>query len=185
MPELNDKTRAWYRTEVERLGAMDLSVDANSRAYVSILGLQDAVDSLAPALETTKEALKDLLDVVTKAASSAFDVLKTAVELEKTKATELYTTKLNAYNLALTSTTDSISKLTSLASTLKSTLSSLNIINSDQQQRISAQADIKAALIQAQAGGGLPLNNELTTALSTITKPSEGLFSTFSILTIN
>jgi len=170
-------TRETFRKLVE---SQDVTTESGRKTYTALMNVSEAFAGITPALDSTTTSLKDLLDVVTKSANTAFTALKASVDLEKTKATELYTTKLNAYNLALTSTTDSISKLTSLASTLKSTLSSLNIINSDQQQRISAQADIKAALIQAQAGGGLPLNNELTTALSTITKPSEGLFSTFT-----
>jgi hypothetical protein len=170
-------TRETFRKLVE---SQDVTTESGRKTYTALMNVSEAFAGITPALDSTTTSLKDLLDVVTKSANTAFTSLKASVDLEKTKATELYTTKLNAYNLALTSTTDSISKLTSLASALKSTLSSLNIINSDQQQRISAQADIKAALIQAQAGGGLPLNNELTTALSTITKPSEGLFSTFT-----
>ena len=70
MPAINESTREWYRSEVERLGAMDLSVEANARALASVLGLQDAVNQLAPAfdeattsVEGTIEAQRELLKI--------------------------------------------------------------------------------------------------------------------------
>ena len=63
MPAINESTREWYRSEVERLGAMDLSVEANARAYASILGLQGAVTELAPAFEEVQEVVIELSEV--------------------------------------------------------------------------------------------------------------------------
>jgi phage-related minor tail protein/Ca2+-binding EF-hand superfamily protein len=56
MPEISDKTRAWYRAEVERLGAMDLSIEANAKAYTTVLQLAGAVNTLAPAAADAAKA---------------------------------------------------------------------------------------------------------------------------------
>ena len=62
LPEINKSTREWYRTEVEKLGAMDLSIESNAKAYASILSLQSAVNDLAPAFDTTKEEVNKFLE---------------------------------------------------------------------------------------------------------------------------
>ena len=65
MPAINESTREWYRAEVERLGAMDLSIEANARAFASVLGLEGAVNQLAPAFEEVQEVVQDVVqDVV-------------------------------------------------------------------------------------------------------------------------
>jgi Prophage tail length tape measure protein len=63
MPELNDKTRAWYRSEVERLGATDLSIEANSKAYYGMLSLAGAIDTLAPAVAAVRTQTEILTSV--------------------------------------------------------------------------------------------------------------------------
>jgi len=63
MPAINESTREWYRSEVEKLGVMDLSVDANARAYASILGLQGAVNQLAPAFVEVEGAVTEISEV--------------------------------------------------------------------------------------------------------------------------
>jgi hypothetical protein len=55
----------------------------------------------------------------------------------------------------------------------------MRISGSDPAYRADAQAQISAALAAARNGGALPLDGQLTTALATVSKPSEQLFSTF------
>lgn len=61
MPAVNDHMRDWYRSEVDRLGALDLSIPANAAAYTSILSLSDSVDQLAT---TADDAMKTIMDRV-------------------------------------------------------------------------------------------------------------------------
>ena len=67
MPEIDENTRAWYRSEVERLGAMDLNIEANAKAYTSVLSLSGAVDALAPALAGAAAAVSKTLSSLSDA----------------------------------------------------------------------------------------------------------------------
>lgn len=67
MPKSTEGLRDWYKSEVARLGAMDLSVEANAKAYVAILKLADGVDALAAAAEETartRQSWQDKLDLM-------------------------------------------------------------------------------------------------------------------------
>lgn len=67
MPTANAGLRDWYKGEVARLGAMDLTNEANAKAYASALKLASGVDTLAKAEEqalATKQSWQDQLDVL-------------------------------------------------------------------------------------------------------------------------
>jgi tape measure domain-containing protein len=59
LPKVDANLRAWYRSEVERLGAMDLSIAANAQAYASVLALQGSVAQLATGAEAAAKAVAD------------------------------------------------------------------------------------------------------------------------------
>jgi len=68
MPAATDNLREWYKSEVARLGAMDLGVEANAKAYAGALKLASGVDALAKAEEqaaTTRQSWQDQLNVLT------------------------------------------------------------------------------------------------------------------------
>jgi phage-related minor tail protein len=176
MPVINEQTRANYRALVEELAAKDLSIVKNAAAYAGVLQLAGAMDKLAPAINNTVDSIVDLAKT---AVSSAMTVLSNAIKAQKEKLASAYNEQLDKYNLELTSVTDSISKLSSLASQLKSTMDGMRIIGSEGDYRVIAQAQIQAALNTARSGGGLHLAGELTSALATVSKPSEQLFGSF------
>ena len=67
MPGVNNGLRDWYTSEVKRMGAMDLSVEANATAYKSMLDLADSVDALTNSekkLSDTNKDWQDQLDVM-------------------------------------------------------------------------------------------------------------------------
>lgn len=67
MPKSNEGLREWYKSEVKRLGAMDLSVQANADAYNSILKLANGVDDLASSAEqtaATRQSWQDKLNLL-------------------------------------------------------------------------------------------------------------------------
>lgn len=70
MPPVNEGLREWYRTEVERLGAMDLSVEANARAYADILKLSGAVDTLAGSAEQVASNIRALMSGISESVAS-------------------------------------------------------------------------------------------------------------------
>ena len=67
MPAVGADTREWYKSLVASLGAQDLSIEANARAYASVLALAGGVDSLAASFDATQAARQtwqDKLDVL-------------------------------------------------------------------------------------------------------------------------
>lgn len=58
MPALDSNTREWYKSLVKQLGAQDLSIESNAKAYYAVLKLAGAVDTLAPAADSATAAIK-------------------------------------------------------------------------------------------------------------------------------
>jgi len=156
-----------------------------------------AADAAKTAADSYKQAAAELLGSVTSKASDAYAGLERAVaaqraqeqaayEAEKAIATaaftsqsELYQKQIDKTKASLDAVGNSVGKLKSLSGSLKSTMDAMRITGSDSAYRAAAQAQIKAAVAQARSGGGLPLDGQLQSALSTINKPSEALFATF------
>ncbi len=94
MPAIDEKTRAWYRSEVERLGAMDLGIEANAKAFAGVLSLSGAVDGLANAAAAAMATLKQS---IASAQSVAVQMgLTTAYELAQKTAQSAYDEAINA-----------------------------------------------------------------------------------------
>lgn len=156
-----------------------------------------AADAAKAAAETYKQAAADRLSAVTGTASDAYAGLERAVaaqraqeqaatEAQKAIATaaftsqnELYQKQIDKTKASLDAVGNSVGKLKSLSSSLKSTMDAMRITGSDAAYRAAAQAQIKAAVATARSGGGLPLDGQLQSALSTVSKPSEDLYATF------
>ena len=156
-----------------------------------------AADAAKAAAEAYKQAAADRLSAVTGTASDAYAGLERAVaaqraqeqaayEAEKAIATaaftsqsELYQKQIDKTKASLDAVGNSVGKLKSLSGSLKSTMDAMRITGSDSAYRTAAQAQIKAALATARSGGGLPLDGQLQSALSTVSKPSEDLYATF------
>ena len=156
-----------------------------------------AADAAKAAAETYKQAAADRLSAVTGTASDAYAGLERAVaaqraqeqaayEAEKaiaaaafTSQNELYQKQIDKTKASLDAVGNSVGKLKSLSGSLKSTMDAMRITGSDSAYRTAAQAQIKAALATARSGGGLPLDGQLQSALSTVSKPSEDLYATF------
>jgi len=201
LPDINDKTRANYRAMVDELSAKDLSISKNAAAYAGVLQLADSVDKLAPALDKTSTAivdtvkilqdaaneaiatnnklLQDRLQSATDQANAAMSALTKSVQAQKDANATLLSTQSDAIQLSLDGVSSSISKLKELSSSLKSTLDGMRITGSEGGYRLSAQEQIRQALLKARSGGGLPLDGQLTSALATVSKPSENLFGSF------
>jgi len=156
-----------------------------------------AADAAKAAAEVYKQAAADRLSAVTGTASDAYAGLERAVAAQRaqeqaateaqksiaaaafTSQNELYQKQLDQTKASLDAVGNSVGKLKSLSSSLKSTMDALRITGSESAYRAAAQAQIKAAVATARSGGGLPLDGQLQSALSTVSKPSEDLFATF------
>lgn len=101
MPAINESTREWYRSEVERLGAMDLGIEANAKAYASVLGLQGAVNQLAPTFDDVARSVAEAVEKMAESVKSAQDVsvqmgITTAYTLAQSRAQSAYDKALKA-----------------------------------------------------------------------------------------
>lgn len=61
MPTVDEALRANYRAEVERLGALDLSVEANAKAYAGAVALQGSVSTLATTFDAAADKMAKAL----------------------------------------------------------------------------------------------------------------------------
>ncbi len=156
-----------------------------------------AADAAKAAAEVYKQAAADRLSAVTGTASDAYAGLERAVAAQRaqeqaateaqkaiaaaafTSQNEQYQKQIDSTKASLDAVGNSVGKLKSLSGSLKSTMDALRITGSDAAYRSAAQAQIKAAVATARSGGGLPLDGQLQSALSTVSKPSEDLFATF------
>ena len=180
---LEKMSRADFRALFETIQTT-FTGQASTGMVAALLDVQGAFASVTAASADAATALastrKALLDAATGAASSALSGLTKSVEAQKSALTSAYDLQVGNFNDQLTSVTGSVGKLQSLASSLKGTLDGLRIAGSEGQYRAAAQAQISAALAIAKAGGPLPLDGQLTTALQTVSRPSEQLFATFT-----
>ena len=185
-------------SETSRSLALRDATDETTKSLMrQVYAQQDLKDSTEAAIAAQKDSLSANLDAATAGAANAFAALQRAVdaqratdtakyEADKAIATAAYTSQqtlmqasIDRTRVSLDAVTASVGKLKSLSNSLKSTLDGMRIAGSDSAYRADAQAQIRAALNTARSGGGLPLDGQLASALSTVSKPSEQLFATF------
>jgi TP901 family phage tail tape measure protein len=147
-----------------------------------VLGLRDGGEASAELLGRVivlSGGMADLADSIESTYTSVLDVLQTAVDAQKDLLTKAYDEATSAAQDSLDAVSASVTKLKTLADSLSSTLNGMRITGSEGSYRASAQSAISDALATARAGGGLPVDGELTSALATVSKPSESLYATF------
>lgn len=203
---LQDQYDSLTLTSAQLVAKQRAGLDESNRALFdqvqALIDLKDAATATAEALATAAETLRTTnaarLDGATTAASDAFAGLQRAVaaqqaadnaayQAQRAAATAAYTsqqallqTSIDDARTSLDAVGDSVNRLKSFSSSLRSTLDGMRIAGSDAGNRTSAQAEISAALARARAGGGLPLDGQLSSALATVSKPSEQLFASFA-----
>ncbi|WP_198116935.1 phage tail length tape measure family protein [Massilia rhizosphaerae] len=131
-----------------------------SAVDASNLALYDRV----AALQAEKDAASTLLGDV----DGAFSILQKVVEREKT-----------AVQTVIDAHTAAVSKLQSLSQSLHSTLNSMMSPDQQVMARTAGQAQIRAALAIAKAGGPLPDAESLKDALSAVSKSSMDQFGSY------
>lgn len=126
--------------------------------YESNRALFDQVQAL--------KAVKDSASTLLGGVDNAFAALQKVVAREKT-----------AVQASVTAQTAAVAKLQTLSQALRSTLDSLKSPDQKAAERVSAQAQIRAALAIAKAGGALPTADSLKAALSAVTQDAADQFS--------
>jgi phage-related minor tail protein len=141
---------------------------------------QATADAMATAADTLRTALQSSLDASRAGVDAAVAAIRTSVGSQKAAMTAAYNDQADAIRTSLDTVGTSINKLRSLSGNLKSTLDNMRIIGGDLGYRQAAQAQITAALATARAGGGLPVNGQLDSALRTVSQSSDELFGSFA-----
>jgi hypothetical protein len=169
------QTRDQFKSVVNSL---DLTTEAGAKQFTAMMALADAFAQVHPAandaataVQNAADALKAIKDAGTALlgdVDSSFSVLQKVVEREKAAVQ----TSIDAHTAA-------VSKLQSLSQSLHSTLNSM--LSPDQQAmaRTAGQAQIRAALAIAKAGGPLPDADSLKDALSAVSKSSTDQFGSY------
>lgn len=142
-------------TSTQLLAKQRAALDESNRA------LFDQVQGLKAAKDEATGLLGDV--------DSAYSVLQKVVEREKT-ATQ---TVIDAHTAA-------VSKLQSLSESLHSTLNSMQSPEQQVLARTSAQAQIRAVLASAKAGGELPEADTLKDALGAVAKDASAQFGSYT-----
>ena len=175
--QLGRTTRAQFRAAAE---ALDLNTVQGQKIYATMMSVASAFAGVTSAASDASAGVGGLVEKLSSLASSALDGLMKSVAAEKSALTNAYDVQVSSFSTQLSSVNASVSKLQTLANGLKGTLDGMRISGSDASYRADAQAQIRAALATARSGGGLPLDGQLTSALQTVSKPSEALYSTFA-----
>lgn len=174
--------------DIAGYGAAEIAIydyNASLRAQITAIGAaKTATEALIATEKAAAEAraalVQSTFDTANTNAKSALDALSRAVDAEKKLVATAYESASKTAQTALDKITTSVGKLQALATSLKSALDGLRIAGSDSAYRQDAQLQIRSALETARAGGGLPVDGALTSALATVAKPSEQLFGSFT-----
>ena len=153
------------------MSAIELRARERQGIAATNLALYDRIN----ALKDEQAASDTLLKIV----DTAMTALTKSVNAQKTALAAANTLAMTALQTQIDAATNAVSKLTSLSSTLRSALDSLQPRGEDLSSRQSAQAEIASALAIARAGGPLPSADALKSALSAVTKDASDQFSSY------
>ena len=138
--------------------AIDAKTEAEKLATLSLKDAKQAEIDLADARESIARATRHSVDL-------AMDAVISSVIRERDAVTAAYEDSARAI-------TDSLNQVIALSRLLKAS-------GVRDMSRGEAQAQLSSALAIARAGGGLPTAESLRPALDALSRPSEGLFSSF------
>lgn len=167
------ESNAQVLSDIDAIYAFKLkAINEQFSGFIDKLG--NSVNSLP--FDKLVETQNSAFAAVDKAAA----VLFKSVSDQRTRLEEAYKLKVVQTQTAIKNLSTSVNSLTTLSNTLKSALSSLDAQQPvSLQSRAAAQASIRAMLDALRSGGTLPDQEKLTTALETLKRPSEDLYSTF------
>jgi phage-related minor tail protein len=152
----------------KQLDSLLALAEAFSQVHPAVDAVADAAAKAAAEAEKAAAALqavKDAASTMLAGVNDAYSALQKVVSREK-----------SAIQVSVDTHTAAFNKLQSLSQALHSTLDSLKSPDQKAYERAAAQAQIRAALAIAQAGGPLPDSDSLKNALSAVSQDSSKLF---------
>jgi tape measure domain-containing protein len=141
-----------------------------------------ALQGISPAMAAaTKElwAAQAAAEAISKAQSQASGLMN-SLDTALSSLQSVVTREKTAIQTSIDVHTASVTKLQSLSQSLHSTLDSLKSPDDKLADRAVGQAQIRAALAIAKAGGPLPAADSLKDALSAVTQDASSKFSSYT-----
>jgi phage-related minor tail protein len=165
-------------------------VDSNQDALDERKELQDQLDELTmsstqllakqrDALHESNRALFDQVQAL-KAVKDSASTLLGGVDDAFSALQKVAAREKTAVQASVTAQTAAVAKLQTLSQSLRSTLDSLKSPDQKAAERVTAQAQIRAALAIAKAGGVLPTADSLKSALSAVAQDASNQFSSYA-----
>lgn len=166
-------TRAEFRALVESL---DLTTGSGRKAYATLIGVSEGFGTVADRLQSIVDASRQQAQ---QNANNAMTILSNAIQTRRDEIQTAFDLVAKSLQTGIDAAQNSVTKLTALSSSLKSSLEGLAQQFDPVQNRRNAQEQISRSLSVAQLTGVLPDASALENSLSVIAQPSEGLFATF------
>jgi hypothetical protein len=155
------------------------ATEAGAKQLASLLAVAEAFALVHPAGEAAAQAatdaanalqgIKDAAGTLLGGVDSVFSVLQRVVDREKT-----------ALQGSVDVHSEAVSRLQSLSQALRGSLNGMKSPDQQTMERAAAQAQIRAALAIARAGGPLASADGLKDALSAVSQDASSSFSTYA-----
>jgi tape measure domain-containing protein len=177
------QTRDQFKEVVDSL---DLTTESGAREFSSLMALADAFAQVHPQVDAVAEAAKKAADEAAKAAAAlqgvkdAASVLLGDVDNAYSALEKVAAREKDAVQASISVHTASVTKLQNLAQALSGTLTSIQSPDQKLMARTAGQAQIRAALAIARAGGPLPDADSLKDALSAVQQDATSKFGTYN-----
>lgn len=155
--------------------ALDSQEAALTAAYRLAVNAQEAIKLAAVSARNVASAG---LDAERKAAATAYKTAVAAINDERKASVAAFDAAADAIKASIDAANKSIDLLRGLDGALSSAMGFFKNNDRSLASRESGQAQIAAALVDAQAGN-FPTAESLADALAAVTQPSEQFFSTF------
>jgi hypothetical protein len=149
----------------DRLNSLLSVAEAFALVHPAAEAAADGAADAAKALQDIKDAAGTLLGGV----DSAYAVLQRVVDREKA-----------AVQSSVDAHSEAVSRLQGLSQSLRGSLDGMKSPDQQAMERAAAQAQIRAALAIAKAGGPLPGADDLKDALSAVSQDASSRFSTYA-----
>jgi len=164
--------------------SLDLSSEAGAKAYAQLMGIQEAfllvANSTESSAEKVKQAAMDKRQAALDSVQNQYGSLQRSIDAQRKAITENYEGILGDLNERLKIVNQSVSRLSSLSSTLRSAVNAMRAPSDVSTAREMALAQIEAAKAIARAGGVFPDSESIQAAISALGEPTQEMFVSFS-----
>lgn len=172
--------RKTLQDQLDQLTMTAIQLRAKERDAVdeSNRGIYDRIQAIndeRAAIESAKSFAAGLMGDV----DSALSTLQSVIGRQKNAATEAHTAQMKLLDAQIGAQGEVVNKHKALASLLSSTLDNMRVHGGEGAARLEAQAQIRAALAIAKAGGVLPDADTIRKSLGVVSQDASSMFATY------